>query len=322
MGTEKKILVNQLQLACSPVSNYDFAHLRKSDYYQNVLEQSSLYVIAGRPALSFANITVGNKGLLFEICQDSTSDILKCELPLCQDKLFSEEDDPIINFGTHNSDINLLDIKDIHGITFSKHEHTEPFLYVTPERLLHFIWHNYLTVNIIAGDYRNFTRYAVHYVGKATDQKIWNRISRHEKLQDILSKENALSYGTLPTHEIALLFFKLADKMQIQVFDQDSDFDTISLFGEGMPTSNKIFLDAEKVLINAMQPKYNIELFKTYPNKNDVPLRYSYDTVGYTFVDPISLVYDNGAIHGALGYMKGDVIRVHNKQVTLHPAID
>lgn len=65
-----------------------------------------------------------------------------------------------------------------------------------------------------------------------------------------------------------------------------------------MPIKEKVFLDAEKALIKAMTPHYNKELFKSYPISIDGLYKYDYDTIAYTFIDPITLTYSNGEISG------------------------
>ena len=53
-----------------------------------------------------------------------------------------------------------------------------------------------------------------------------------------------------------------------------------SLLGENYPDQEKVFLDAEKALIKAMQPSYNKELFKSYPFSKDGLYHDNYDTIG------------------------------------------
>lgn len=53
-----------------------------------------------------------------------------------------------------------------------------------------------------------------------------------------------------------------------------------SLLGENYPDQKKVFLDAEKALIKAMQPSYNKELFKNYPFSKDGLYHDNYDTIG------------------------------------------
>jgi len=98
--------------------------------------------------------------------------------------------------------------------------------------------------------------------------------------------------------------------MQMHTFGDNADIDEMvnSLLGKNMPEQRTIFLDAEKALINAMQPKYNDELFKNYPKSADGLYKHNYNSISYTFTDPITLVYDKGEIECGLPFWGGDNI--------------
>jgi hypothetical protein len=164
----------------------------------------------------------------------------------------------------------------------------------------------------VKGDLRDFTNYYVHYVGKATEQDIWKRLTGHEKLQDILSLESPMTYGSLPTHEIVILPFRFLNNLQIHTIGDNSDANEIvdSFMGRNFPKRRTIFLDAEKALIKAMHPKYNIELFKNYPESKDGLNHRKYNSLSYTIMDPITLSYEKGEIEGGLHHLGGDVINV------------
>jgi hypothetical protein len=61
-----------------------------------------------------------------------------------------------------------------------------------------------------------------------------------------------------------------------------------------------IFLDPGKALINAMLPKYNDELSKSYRKSLDGLYKPNYNSISYSFADPITLVYNKGEIEGGL----------------------
>jgi hypothetical protein len=79
-----------------------------------------------------------------------------------------------------------------------------------------------------------------------------------------------------------------------------------------VPKQKRIFLDAEKALIRAMTPKYNKELFKNYPVSKDGLYNDNFDTISYTFTDPITLVYETGEIQGGLNKLGGDSIIIES----------
>lgn len=317
---EQKLLLNQLKLAYSPLSNYDFSILKHDDVVQNALENSSLYIICQRAVLSFENLKPNqkNQGLDFEIVQKGNSSRIKVTLPLFQENLAKENQDKIvINFGSidANNVFENENLNNIHGFKLYNNEiEKENFIaWFSPEKFLHNYFNGYFQAEI-DGDIHDFLNYQVHYVGKATDQKIWERLTGHSTLQDILSLEYPFNYGSLPTHEIAILLFKFNDNLSIQSFGIESSIDDMvdSFTGKNYPEQRTVFLEAEKALIKAMQPKHNKILFKNFPNSQN-PLSH-FETCIYTFMDPITLKYDNGEIRGGLSYIGGDTIVIRNSK--------
>ena len=323
---DRKVLINQLVLSYSPMSNYDFTVLKKEPILQRIIENSSLYIIGQRPDLCFDKITNDEKdGVLnFEIKQNNNPNILKCKLPIFQENIATDQTKEVtlhLNLKDKNGDFDISQLNDVNGIQFFQRDNDgEKFLvWFSPEKFLHNYWDGLIHADI-KGDIFDFTRYKVHYVGQSTKQDIWQRLTGHEKLQDILSIEYPLNYGSLPTNEIVILLFEFQDNLQIQSFGpESSENDMVDNFmGRNMPEKRTIFLDAEKALINAMQPKYNDELFKNYPKSKDGLFKHNYDSVSYTIMDPITLVYDMGEIQGGLDFMGGDaIIIMDNKKMEL-----
>ena len=324
--TYKKILINQLELAYCPLCNYDFTLLKTDPIVQNIIERSSLYVIVQRPQIRFDNITYNaeEKAIEFEIRQYDNNDVLKCKVPLFQENIATDSSNEVLgHFGSNDKKNTLvaLPLNNIHGMKFyEKNAATERFLiWISPEKFLHNYWEGLIKAEV-EGNIRSFTKYKVHYVGQATKQDIWERLTGHNKLQDILSLEYPLTYGTLPTHEIAILLFNFKDNMRIDTFGDNSNIDEMadSLTSTNIiPEQRTIFLDAEKALIKAMQPKYNDKLFrfKNYPKSSDGLYKHNYNLISYTFTDPITLVYANGEIKGGLTFWGGDTIIIQDNRV-------
>jgi hypothetical protein len=76
---ERQILINFLQLACSPICNFEFALLKDEAAIQRLLKQSNIYIIAQRPELTFENVTfdIYRPFLNFEIHQRAKPRYLK-----------------------------------------------------------------------------------------------------------------------------------------------------------------------------------------------------------------------------------------------------
>jgi hypothetical protein len=170
----------------------------------------------------------------------------------------------------------------------------------------------------VKGNIKDFTKYTVHYVGKATKQNVLQRLTGHSTLQEILSVEYPLHYGDLPTHEIAILFFKFFDTLAINTFDIHSDTKIMAetLLGHNMPSEDTIFLDAEKAFIKTMQPKHNKEFYNNYPHSKNGLYSQNLDAYSFSIMDDITLVYKEGEIEGSTAYMQSDFILIkENKDV-------
>jgi hypothetical protein len=110
---ERKILINQLELAYSPVSNYEFAFLKHEPIFQNILLHSNLYIIAQRPEISFDNVRpdIPNAQLEFEIRQKGNPSILKCNLPLKQRYIAPNADlELLIHLGSNDTNTKIGEI--------------------------------------------------------------------------------------------------------------------------------------------------------------------------------------------------------------------
>ncbi|MFH7014169.1 hypothetical protein ACHRV5_20125 [Flavobacterium sp. FlaQc-52] len=322
----RKSIVNKLELAYAPLTGYEFAIVKQDPHIERALEEASLYVIGQRPIITFENVVPSHRdfSVSFEIHQKGNPNIIKGKLPFMQNAIS----------GTFNGNIaiafNFLDKEKIkkeppfgnlHGFSLAKQtkDKAEFILWFSPEKLLQNWWKGHIKCEI-KGDYMSFLKYKVHYVGKATKQSILKRLTGHSTFQDILSLENPITYKDLPAHEIVLLCFKFNDNLQFQVFGKNACVKEMksSLLGENFPSQEKIFLDAEKALIRSMKPNYNKELFKGYPKSRDGLFHDKYNYVIYTFIDPISLKYEQGEINGSLSYHGGDSIVIKDyKEVTL-----
>ena len=134
---------------------------------------------------------------------------------------------------------------------------------------------------------------------------------------NILSLEYPLNHGSLPTHEIAILFFSFQDNVAITSYAFDDPIDDMvdSFMVDMLPQPSQISLDAEKALVKAMQPKYNNVRFKNYPKSRDGLYSRKFDGISYTIIDPITLQYDEGKIEGGLTPTGGDIISVRDNKI-------
>lgn len=314
----RKSLLNQIELAYAPLTAYEFAVIKDDRSIERALEKASLYIIGQRPVITFENVIPDTTvyQLNFEIHQKGNSNVLKCKLPFDQE-IFGLMEDNVVDVAFNylnktNKEIGLP-FNNIHGFSLVAHRNggREFLIWFSPEKLLQNWWRKLIECEI-DGDWESFLHYKVHYVGKATKQSILKRLKGHSTIQDILSLESPVTEKQLPANEIVILPFKFQDNLQIQSFGPRADTKDMiaSLLGKNYPIQEKVFLDAEKALIKAMQPSYNKEMFDNYPVSKDGLYNDNYDAISYTFIDPIVLTYDEGTIRGGLTFIGGDAILI------------
>jgi hypothetical protein len=314
----RKSLINQLELAYAPLTAYEFAIVKDDKLIERALEKSSLYIIGQRPVITFENVIPDTTvyQLNFEIHQRNNPNILKCKLPFDQE-IFGLIEENVVDVAFNYLDKSIKQEKppyyNIHGFSLVRHieEQREFIIWFSPEKLLQNWWKGNIDCEI-KGDWKSFIQYKVHYVGKATKQSILKRLTGHSTFQNILSLETPVTEKQLPANEIVVLPFEFYDNLQIQTFGDTAEANDMvaALLGENYPEQEKVFLDAEKALIKAIQPAYNKEMFKNYPVSKDGLYNDNYDAISYTLMDPITLLYDNGEIKGGLTPIGGDAILI------------
>lgn len=310
-------LTTKIKLAYPAISAYEFELLKEEKVVQEYIENSMIYILAQRPVLSFENIEYvefdeGN-GLTFEIHKQGSNTILKCEFPFIQ---FVDESEPenngmLVEFGTHSRrTIEKSDIyNDIHGMKFF--DIKENFLFwLSPDKFIYEVLNKHL-IGKINGKLDEFISFKVHYVGKATDQKIWERLTGHDTLQKILTVQNPMVDGNLPAHEITLLLLKVADLQSVKIVDSADDF-----LNGYLPSEKTVSLDIEKMLVKIFNPNFNhhTKRFPNYPKSKDGLHQYNYNNYSYQLVDDIILEYNETQICGNLDENKADLILISENQ--------
>lgn len=316
----RKSLWNQLELAYAPLTAYEFAITKDDPQFEAALDAASLYIIGQRSVLTFENVLFEQTHLSFEIRQKGNSNTLKCKFPLRQKPLGSSN---LNNIGVsfHFIDESTLEYSiPAHGVRgfslFYTADTQDRFLaWFSPDKFLWNWWNEHIECDI-QGDSDSFTRYHVHYVGKATKQNIVKRLNGHPTFQDILSLETTITEKQLPANEIIILAFGFRETTQVQTFGGEPDIRQMvaAVRGDNYPVQERIFLDVEKALIKAMRPRYNKQLFESYPVSKDGLYSDKYDFISYTLKDPITLVYNEGEIVGQPDFFDCDAIHIFRNQ--------
>jgi hypothetical protein len=315
---KKGILINDIELGYSPMSAFTFRQVIKDKSFMEKLGDSHLYIIAQRKEITFNNFNFpNNKQVQFEIKQTDNNEVIQCTLPYFQ-KSIASDFSKSVELRLHNRTNTHTNkakppYNGTQGFTIKEFDEASKasklLIWLTPEKLLHYYWTNLIDV-ILVGNYENMLKYEVHYVGKSTEQNICKRLSNHSTFQEILTNEDSLSYGNIPSNEIVILLFRIKDNNTITTWDSSSNnIDLVNyLSNYHLPTDKTVSIDAEKVLIKYLQPEYNRVLYKSYPNNDDLLEKDIHEAILYSFTDPIALKYRNGTIRGSQYISKRDYI--------------
>ncbi|SDD67486.1 hypothetical protein [Pedobacter soli] len=319
-----KTLLNILQLAYSPISNYDFAVIKDDKLIKGYMNKASIYAIVQRPVLTFQNLDVDKTNpidpfLTFEIHQQGNKEILTGRLRIYQRNFGADKDQGIYIAVTHtypkpNDEEPSFPFFNVANFIFKTAK--QDVIWLSPEKLIYHYLRDTIEVDIF-GNIPTLLKYQVYYVGKSTEQDIVERLTGHSHLQDILSLERPLHYGTLPTDEIAILFFEFQENFNIaSVGEEDGEEEMQEMvdliMGRTSIDDKAIYLDAEKALINVLKPKHNRQLYNNYPKSADGLYKHNLNLLTYSLYDPLTLMYSDGEISGDPNYLGADRIVIEN----------
>jgi hypothetical protein len=268
------------------VSAYEFHFLKTEAEIQTLLKPCTIYFILQRPLLWFQGVRVADREIILEITDGLSNPPLKC--------IF----EPGANGGAALGEEILIDI-----LFYKKNRDPEPpfndvaalkilntdkkFLdWFSPQKFLYEYLSGSLKANI-EGNISHYLDYSVLYIGKSFSQMIWERLTGHEKMQEILTLEESISANpnSRVPFEIALLMLDIEGYSETHIFPipglpLDSGIKPIVheiRNDDGGESYSKYYdqkLDArapeltsevEGMLINAFKPKHNEKLFENYP---------------------------------------------------------
>lgn len=269
-----------LRLSYPIVTAYEFEFLKQEDVVKNYMTNSSVYMIVKRPLLVINNFHINEEQqkITFEIHDDKGNAPLKCEFPyvdilnldpnsICIQALFYKKTaDTILPYDTM-AGFKILDEKT-----------RDVIVWYSPQKFIYEFVVNKLPISI-EGEIINYIDYEVLYIGKAFNQKVWDRLTGHNSFQKILtleSTENLLSLQN--SFEISLLILELSSATKVTHFAPDDrnipenaillDFE--DAFEHMGVTEDKLTInhtnDVEALLIRKYMPEYNNIMYENYPN--------------------------------------------------------
>lgn len=145
------------------------------------------------------------------------------------------------------------------------------------------------------GDFTSAITYEVLYIGESVREKLTQRFRAHHALQDMLIEEKVISPNFDKSEELILMPFTIDSYMHTMLTGFSPENDWIKAFiGNFDVTPNQISLDAEKVLVHGMNPKYNRIRFKSYPFSKDGLYKSDASVFCYSIAENMILKYGAG----------------------------
>ncbi|MCW0080576.1 hypothetical protein [Burkholderia pseudomallei] len=268
------------------VSAYEFEFLKSETEIQRLLKPCTIYFIIQRPLLYFSNVRSGSGALTFDIKDGTDKPPLKCEFVPSMNGFCKEDEELEIQFEFYKKvpdaappfdDVAVFKLRDVAGKYLG---------WFSPNLILYRFFEGTLDVDV-KGPIPAYLDYDVHYIGKAFSQDIWKRLTGHEKMQSILTREDALNSKNLRApFEIALLMLDIDGFDEANVYPQfdfvledgadpivyrftfeenDPRFEEYNAPKLG-PRALELTNEVEAMLVNTFRPKYNEILFENYPN--------------------------------------------------------
>lgn len=300
------VLDSHLKFSYAPVSSYEFdAMIHNDTDFINALNQTKIYIIARRPLIEFYWVRYSKRKriLKFNLKRKDIKKKLKCEIHFNKDISFFGETPLILEIGSHSPNIKLK-----HGIKIYDKDYNFLF-WASPEKLIYLHDKHHLPWIFIEGNTKDFMSFDVLYVGKCTAQTIQKRFRNgHHALMKILIEEQIINTEYDKSHEIVILPLEFDNNNILTTY---SPGDITAMVNDVLhPKSiekNKIALDVEKALINALDPRYNEDKYKNYPESKDGLFDENLTRIVYSFNENLLLKYQLGTFVGNVNPYAPDV---------------
>ena len=281
------------------VSAWEFEFLKMEDIIRERWNNCTIYMVVQRPLTYFDNVVIDDCYIHFEIT-DGEKPPLPCRINLVANDLCKpgEVVEISVEFFS-NTPGQVQPLRNVGAFKIFR-EDGSFLVWWSPQKILYEMLVNDLEVEIAEGSNPfAFLDYKVHYIGKSFSQKVWDRLTGHEKMQRILTLEREI--GASPEarapFEISLIFLNLLgldDVPMIGSFDgspingakpiihelDPSDPDALGDFMMNSPVKlgdEALTREVEAMLIHQFQPEYNEVKYNNYPN-----IKGGMRTMGYT----------------------------------------
>jgi len=315
-----KVQLNFLKLVYPPISNQEAEWLQIDPEFRKEIKYSNIYMIGQRAESKFdipleSVEKMNNSGILnFRYYSDTASTGTSVDF----NKLLKYHD---IDHDRYEIKIELGDkLIRIWKCDKKTRESINVIDWFTTEKLLYDRWTGHPAIGGLK-NYREFTKYYLHYVGISKKEDSLTRlvVKPHDKRLRILSNQSPESIGSRVTDEIVLFFFRVSP---LRVITVESEEEINELVDGTFFDHQRIFADAEKAFVNILESKYNTIRFSEYPKGKDGLYDTGLKRYGYVIGEDISFVTDYQDIVGS--YISdetlpenADLILIEGDQVSL-----
>ena len=307
-----KTQLNTLKLVYPPISNQEAEWFRYDSDVEDVLKESNLYMIAQREEGKYK----------FEDCIDLTIPVSLYNINTkLNGKINLNEILKYKKISKYNLEIEIeLSEKLIRAWQIDpKSKNKNKIIdWFTTEKILFDKWRGHPGIQGFE-NYRDLTKYHLHYVGISKKQNSFMRLLKnpHDKIIRILSNEMIKSKDSRLPDELFFFFFKI-DSIGFKQHDDNQDYSTIdSTFNETLE-KEKIISDAEKAFVNILKPKYNKIKFSNYPKGTDGIFDYGLESHSYQIGEDIIFSTDYKEIVGSFNSnISHDIINIKGDKVFL-----
>jgi len=263
------------------VSAYEYEFLKEEEVVRERMGRSTIYLILQRPLTYFNQVRLIDGGISFNIT-DAKQAPLECFLPFVVNGFCNYGEDSEIELCFYKSDRDESPpFNDVGAIKVRK-ENGDFVIWLSPQKFIYEVLCGNLQAEI-RGDPLSFSDYRIHYIGQAFDQKVWKRLTGHEKLQKILTLEGPMGEGPSRSPlEISIAMLTIVgfdDNIMmgsyesilppfptpiIHKLETEEEGERFALPWVTVDSPN-LTCEVEAMLVNLFKPTYNKIKFDKYP---------------------------------------------------------
>ncbi|MCA1982970.1 hypothetical protein [Nocardioides nematodiphilus] len=296
--TDMNVMLSTLHLVYPPVSSYEADSVKDDPEVEALLRESDFYMMAMRPEVFFDDIELDGTLWTLRVVGEGAGgepfvDHATLDIERLATDLLGEMPETV------TADLGPKFVRLWPGTEEEVEEgDLEPFEWFTTEKLLHDKGRGVAGITGLE-KLRDFATYELLYVGIAKKSDTFSRLfaQAHKTRQRILSGEWPRRTGSRVTDELILFPFRVEPTIFRTMEPGDETTDTA---GDAWALyKKKVVADAEKAFIHLLDPQYNVEKFKSYPQGKDGLYGGEHQRYGYLIAENITFATANGTMRGA-----------------------